>query len=83
MKFITSFKGPSWKAISISLVSVVIIIIGFTFYLVQAIEESGGKLNYNELITRIGKGLREYQQIPQLECPDELKNQPIFLPYQI
>ena len=35
MKFITSLKGPSWKAISISLVSIVIIIIGFTFYLVQ------------------------------------------------
>lgn len=53
----------------------------FTYYLTQAILESGSRLSYGELITRASAGLLNYQQVPQLECPDDLKERLIFRPF--
>lgn len=53
----------------------------FTYFLVRAILDAGDALTYHELITRTGAGLVAYQQIPQLECLDELKGKPIFAPF--
>ena len=52
-----------------------------TYNLVKAITTASGTLNYTELITKASKGMTRYQQVPQLECPDELKGLPIFSPF--
>lgn len=53
----------------------------FTYNLVKTIVEAGGTLTYAELITHASKGTARYQQVPQLECPDELRELPIFSPF--
>jgi len=53
----------------------------FTYHLVKTIEEAGGNLTYDELISRASQGTAPYQQTPQLECPAELKALPIFCPF--
>lgn len=50
----------------------------FTYNLVRAIHETGGAITYAQLIAEAAKGMTEYQQVPQLECPDELKDRAIF-----
>lgn len=45
----------------------------FTWGLGKAIRDANGNLTYDELITRIGANLAAYGQIPQLECPSELR----------
>jgi hypothetical protein len=52
-----------------------------TYNLVKAIVETSGALTYAELITQASKGMARYQQVPQLECPEELKAFPIFHPF--
>jgi hypothetical protein len=53
----------------------------FTYNLVRAIDEAGGELTYGRLIERAGAGMAEYQQVPQLECPDALRDRPAFSPW--
>jgi hypothetical protein len=53
----------------------------FTYYLVQTILGAGAALTYDELIAKASVGLLSFQQVPQLECPDNLKGQPIFAPF--
>jgi len=53
----------------------------FTYNLVRAIDEAGGELTYGQLIERAGAGIAEYQQVPQLECPDALRGRPAFRPW--
>lgn len=53
----------------------------FSYNLVKAIEEAEGTLTYADLITQASKGMAPYQQVPQLECPEELKALPIFHPF--
>jgi hypothetical protein len=52
-----------------------------THNLVKAILEAGGTLTYAELIAQASDRMTPYQQIPQLECPDDLKELPIFSPF--
>jgi hypothetical protein len=52
-----------------------------TYFLVKAIVDADGALTYHELISRAGAGLVNYQQVPQLECLEELKGKPIFAPF--
>jgi hypothetical protein len=47
----------------------------------KAIMESGGDLTYAELIDIVGKKLVDYDQRPQLECPEELRNHKLFAPF--
>ncbi|MFQ5859913.1 MAG: caspase family protein [Anaerolineae bacterium] len=52
----------------------------FTWALAQAIKDANGGLTYDELITRAGANLRDYDQRPQLECPSEMRDLKIFAP---
>lgn len=52
----------------------------FTYNLVRAILEAGGALTYAELVTEASKGMTQYQQTPQLECPVPLRDLSIFSP---
>jgi hypothetical protein len=52
----------------------------FTYNLVRAILEAEGALTYEELVTEAGNGMMQYQQTPQLECPDTLKHLLVFRP---
>jgi metacaspase-1 len=47
-----------------------------TFFLLNALRETGGRLTYNMLIDRIGKSLydNKFLQIPQLECSVESRD---------
>ena len=51
-----------------------------TWALSKAIKDSNGDLTYDELITRAGANLVDYDQRPQLECPPELSNLKVFAP---
>jgi hypothetical protein len=53
----------------------------FTYNLVRAIVEAGGTLTYAELVTQASSGMVRYQQVPQLECPEELREVSIFSPF--
>lgn len=53
----------------------------FTYHLVRAIQDTGGASTYAQLIQRASKGMTGYQQIPQLECPDQLKDLAILSPF--
>jgi len=52
----------------------------FTWGLSKAIKDANGDLTYDELITRAGANLHNYQQIPQLECPAEMRDLKAFAP---
>jgi hypothetical protein len=52
----------------------------FSWALGRAIKESNGDLTYDELITRAGANVRKYEQIPQLECPTEMRELKVFAP---
>jgi hypothetical protein len=52
----------------------------FTWALGRAIKEANGDLTYDELITRAGAHLREFDQRPQLECPPEMRELQVFGP---
>jgi hypothetical protein len=52
----------------------------FSWALGRAIKESNGDLTYDELITRAGTNVRKYEQIPQLECPSEMRELKVFTP---
>lgn len=51
-----------------------------SYNLVKAITEAGGALTYQDLITRAGEGMLAQRQVPQLECPADLKAHSIFGP---
>ena len=51
-----------------------------TWALSKAIKESNGDLTYQQLIARAGANLKDYDQRPQLECPDNLNDHKIFAP---
>jgi hypothetical protein len=51
-----------------------------TWALSKAIVESNGDLTYSQLIARAGTNLKDYDQKPQLECPDDLNDHKIFAP---
>jgi hypothetical protein len=53
----------------------------FTYHLGRAIAQAQGKLTYAQLIEKAAKGMKGYQQTPQLECPPSLKNLPAFSPF--
>jgi hypothetical protein len=53
----------------------------FTYNLVKTIEQAGGKLTYADLVTRAGNSMVGYDQVPQLECPDVVRNHPVFMPF--
>ncbi len=46
----------------------------FTWSLTQAINGANGDLTLAELISNAGNAIRRYEQIPQLECPDHLRD---------
>lgn len=46
----------------------------FSWALGKSIKDSNGDLTYDQLITQTGSNLDDYSQIPQLECPSELRN---------
>jgi hypothetical protein len=52
----------------------------FTWALSKAIKDAHGNLTYDELITRTGANLKNYEQRPQLECPSEVRNLKVFAP---
>jgi hypothetical protein len=52
----------------------------FTYNLVKAMLEAGGALTYAELVEAAGQGMIKYQQVPQLECPEAFRHQPVFGP---
>jgi hypothetical protein len=52
----------------------------FTYNLAGAITDAGGALTYSELIARASEGMSHFQQVPQLECPEELRQLPVFSP---
>jgi len=52
----------------------------FTWALAKAIKEAHGNLTYDELITRAGANLKDYDQRPQLECPSEMLNRKVLAP---
>ncbi len=52
----------------------------FTWGLSKAITEANGDLSYAELISRAGGNLSKYEQIPQLECPDDMRDWQVFAP---
>lgn len=52
----------------------------FTWSLTKAIKEANGDLTYDELITRSGANIADYDQRPQLECPDERRELKVFAP---
>jgi hypothetical protein len=52
-----------------------------TYNLVQAITGAGGALTYQALITQASDGMLQHQQVPQLECPEDLRSLPIFSPF--
>jgi hypothetical protein len=52
----------------------------FTWALGQAIKEANGDLTYDELITRAGANLHDYDQRPQLECPSAMRDLKLFAP---
>lgn len=52
----------------------------FTRSLGQAIKDANGDLTYAQLIKRTGAGLRDFEQRPQLECPPDMRDLPIFAP---
>jgi hypothetical protein len=52
----------------------------FTWGLSKAIAEANGNLTYGELIARAGANLSQYEQIPQLECPDPMRDWQVFAP---
>jgi hypothetical protein len=51
-----------------------------TWSLSEAIVASNGDLTYAQLIERAANNLSEYDQRPQLECPDHLRDQRVFAP---
>ena len=53
----------------------------FTYNLIRVINEASGKLMYGQLVERAGAGMDQYQQVPQLECPDALRDRPAFGPF--
>jgi len=55
----------------------------FTYNLIKTIEQASGKLTYADLVTRAGNGMVGYDQVPQLECPDALRNHSVFMPFRI
>jgi hypothetical protein len=48
----------------------------FTYNLVRAIVQADGTLTHSQLIAEAGKGMVEFQQVPQLECPGPLRELP-------
>lgn len=50
----------------------------FTWGLAKAIKESNGVLTYDELITRAGANLHQYEQTPQLAIPTEMRDMQVF-----
>jgi hypothetical protein len=52
----------------------------FTRALGQAIRDANGNLTYAQLIKRAGAELRDFEQRPQLECPPDMRDLPIFAP---
>jgi metacaspase-1 len=53
----------------------------FTYNLIRVINEASGKLTYGQLVERAGVGMDQYQQVPQLECPNALRDRPAFRPF--
>jgi hypothetical protein len=51
-----------------------------TWGLSKAIIESNGELTYGQLIRRTAKNLAKYDQRPQLECPEHLRQVKVFAP---
>lgn len=52
----------------------------FTWGLAKSMKEANGVLTYDQLITRTGANLKQYDQRPQLECPPELFEMQVFAP---
>jgi hypothetical protein len=52
----------------------------FTWGLSRAIKDANGTLTYDQLITRAGASLKNFEQRPQLECPAELRGLKLFAP---
>jgi metacaspase-1 len=52
----------------------------FTWALCQAVEETQGRLTYDDAIARIADHLRPYDQNPQLECPANAGARQLFAP---
>ena len=52
----------------------------FTWALSRAIKDANGELTYQELITRAGANLKDYEQTPQLECPKSMRDLKVFAP---
>lgn len=52
----------------------------FTWALSKAVKDANGDLTYDELITRAGANLRDYDQRPQLECPSDMRDLKVFAP---
>jgi hypothetical protein len=50
----------------------------FTWGLSKAITDSNGVLTYDELITRAGANLHQYEQTPQLAIPSQLQEMQVF-----
>jgi hypothetical protein len=53
----------------------------FTYNLVRAILNAGAALTYAELVTEASRGMTQFQQTPQLECPDRLRDLLVFRPF--
>jgi hypothetical protein len=52
----------------------------FTWALTRVIQESNGDLTYEELIQRACAKLSDFEQKPQLECPQEVRMLKVFRP---
>jgi hypothetical protein len=52
----------------------------FSWALGKAIREANGALTYGQLITRAGAYLGSYEQTPQLECPEQVRDLKVFAP---
>ena len=52
----------------------------FTWALGKALKAAKGNLTYGQLITRTGANLANYDQLPQLECPAQMRKLKVFAP---
>ncbi len=52
----------------------------FSWALGRVIQKADGRLSYQELITRVGELLQDFDQCPQLECPVEMRKRDVLGP---